>query len=415
MSTLDRRNMVLALGAGPLLMASQNGLAAPAGASVSAADPKAKELPGGISYVEIESRTIEKSNRILTTTVPAFSGVNVPYTPARNPLRIYRVRYPSVCPEKNNKPVRLSGIIAVPDTQDRNLPVFSYQHGTAYLKTQVPSFPEQSPETELAIAQFAGQGYAVVAADYLGMGLSEEKQAFLVKRSHQQATIDLIDAADIVMKDLGKTRTHLFLGGWSQGGYVTMAMLERLEQFGVPVRAAATACAPADLWMMMSSPLLYPRAMDAAWIVSIFILGAFAYEHYYDAPGLARSLINAKCYEATRRAFNQEPFDPSDIPGNLPDLINKEYFDAEFFASSTFGRLLIENQAYRRPIKTLTRNYYGENDEALRPLLGRLPMDYQRALGGDKVEAVSVGPHDHRGSYAVAVPSWKTWFDGLLN
>jgi hypothetical protein len=49
------------------------------------------------------------------------------------------------------------------------------------------------------------------------------------------------------------------------------------------------------------------------------------------------------------------------------------------------------------------------------PGLGQLAMTYQRAIGSGntQVEAVSTGPTSHRGTYATAVPQWKTWFDGL--
>ena len=46
------------------------------------------------------------------------------------------------------------------------LPMLSYQHGTVYGKTEVPSFPDQSGETQLALALFAAQGYLVIGADY---------------------------------------------------------------------------------------------------------------------------------------------------------------------------------------------------------------------------------------------------------
>jgi len=37
------------------------------------------------------------------------------------------------------------------------------------------------------IAEFAGQGYAVIGADYFGKGLSPEADSYLVKASTQQA------------------------------------------------------------------------------------------------------------------------------------------------------------------------------------------------------------------------------------
>jgi len=71
-------------------------------------------------------------------------------------------------------------------------------------------------------------------------------------------------------------------------------------------------------------------------------------------------------------------------------------------------------QVYRWLIRTPVRNYYGESDEAIRVGIGRLAMDFQRAMGNATVEAISAGADaTHRGTYARSVPAWKTWFDSL--
>ncbi|MFX9069611.1 hypothetical protein ABTN30_20090, partial [Acinetobacter baumannii] len=88
------------------------------------------------------------------------------------------------------KPTMASGLVAVPDTGGGSFPMVSYQHGTVYGKQQVPSFAEQSPETQLMLAQFAGQGYVLIGADYFGLGESDEPEGYMVKASHQQATYD---------------------------------------------------------------------------------------------------------------------------------------------------------------------------------------------------------------------------------
>ena len=93
------------------------------------------------------------------------------------------------------------------------------------------------------LAQFAGQGYVVIGADYFGMGLSKEPEGYVVKASHQQASYDLLIASRAVLAQMGVSTSRLYLGGWSQGGFVTMAFLEKLESAGVPVAAAATASA----------------------------------------------------------------------------------------------------------------------------------------------------------------------------
>ncbi|MFX8358756.1 prolyl oligopeptidase family serine peptidase, partial [Acinetobacter baumannii] len=84
---------------------------------------------------------------------------------------------------------------------------------------------EQSPETQLMIAQFAGQGYIVTGADYFGMGISTEPESFLVKASQQQACTDMIAASHSVLDQMKLASSKLFLSGWSEGGFVTMACL----------------------------------------------------------------------------------------------------------------------------------------------------------------------------------------------
>jgi len=374
------------------------------------------QVTSGVSYELIGRWDADKLNQILTTDTPKFFGVSVTYTQARNAVRLYRVTYASVIPEMGNKPTTATGLLAIPDTGDTSFPMFSYQHGTVYGKEQVPSFPDQSPETQLALAQFAGQGYVVIGADYFGMGLSKEPEGYMVKGSHQQATYDMLIASRAVLNQMKLTAPKLFIGGWSQGGFVTMAFLEKLESAGVPVAAATTASAPADVFVALSGFLDFPRKNDADWVPTLFILSSFAFENYYGVPGLARSLLNDAYYDVSRKAYEKQPFDASQIPTDLHKLVRAEYFDPKFFAASAYGRLVIEKaNAYRWIIKSPVRNYYGETDEAISTGLGQLVMTYQRAIGSGntQVEAVSTGKTSHRGTYATSIPQWKVWFDSL--
>ena len=377
-------------------------------------EPPVSVAPG-VSYELIGHWEADRLNRILTVETPEFFEITVPYTPAQNGARLYRVTYSSVIPERDNQPTVATGLLAVPDTGGTSFPLVSYQHGTVYEKEQVPSFPEHSPETALMIAQFAGQGYLVIGADYFGMGLSGEPEGYMVKCSHQQATYDMLVASRAVLDQMELSAPKLFIAGWSQGGFVTMAFLEKLESAGIPVAAAATASAPLDVMAALSGFLNFPRENDASWISTLFILSSFSFENYYRVPGLACALLNEAHYEVSRAAYERRPFDPADIPTDLHDLIRPEYFDPKFFAGSAYGRLLAETQAYRWVIQSPVRNYYGEADEAITPGIGRLAMTYQGAMGRGNtlVEAISTGDTSHRGTYATAVPQWKLWFDGL--
>jgi pimeloyl-ACP methyl ester carboxylesterase len=380
-----------------------------------AQDNQPVRVTSGVQYQFLDRWDADRLNRILQVDAPKFSGVSVTYSPARNAVRLYRITYSSAIPEHGNKPTVATGLLAIPEISDTTFPIVSYQHGTVYGKHEVPSFPEHSPETGLMIAQFAGQGYVLIGADYFGMGLSEEPEGYMVKGSHQQATFDMLTASRAVLDHLKLGSTNLFLAGWSQGGFVTMAFLEKLESAGETIKAAATASAPVDISVALNGFLNFPRQNDAPWVPTLFILSSFSFEHYYGAPGLARSVIKDEYYDVSRSAYEKRPFNPADIPIDLRKLVRSEYFDPQFFATSTYGRLVAETQSYRWIIKTPVRNYYGESDEAISTGLGQLAMTYQRAIGSgnERVEAISTGTTTHRGTFARAVPQWKTWFDAL--
>src|SRR3569833_404389 len=162
----------------------------------------AVQVASGVQYELIGRWDADKLNTVLTGDTPKFFGVDVKYSAAKNAVKLYRVTYNSVVPERGNKPIVATGLIAVPDIAGTSFPMVSYQHGTVYEKTQVPSFPDQSPETQLMLAQIAGQGYVVIGADYLGMGSSKEPEGYMDKTSHQQATYDMLKASRAVLADL---------------------------------------------------------------------------------------------------------------------------------------------------------------------------------------------------------------------
>jgi pimeloyl-ACP methyl ester carboxylesterase len=372
-------------------------------------------VPSGVAYSLIGTWDAAKLNQILTIEAPRFFGIEVRFTPAKTGVKLYRVVYPSAIPEKGNQPILASGLVAVPDGAGTTFPLLSYQHGTVYGKQEVPSQPDQSPETQLILAQFAGQGYIVIGADYFGMGGSAaEPEGYLVKASQQQAPFDFLRAAEAVLAQLGVSATRRFLGGWSQGGFVTMALLEKLEASGMAVDGTATASCPMDGFAAFSGFIDFPRSIDATWVPTLFILTAFSFENYYGMPGLARAMFADSQYDIARAVYERQPYDLAKVPTKLHDLLRPDYFDPRFFMASAYGRIVAETlQAYRWVIKTPVRNYYGESDEVITPGVGRMAMIYQQAMGSGNtsVTAISTGKTDHRGTFMTAVPQWKTWFD----
>ena len=88
----------------------------------------------------------------------------------------------------------------------------------------------------------------------------------MVKGSHQQASYDMLVASRAVLDHMKVGNSKLFLAGWSQGGFVTMAFLEKLEGAGVTVQAAATASAPVDVFVALNGFLNFPgRTTRRGW------------------------------------------------------------------------------------------------------------------------------------------------------
>ncbi len=377
-------------------------------------------LPGilfanGVRWEKVAHYDVARINQILTTEAKTFNADPPQYPEGKHGVTLYRVTYPSVIPEQNNRATVATGLVALPDGQTGTLPLLSYQHGTVFGKQDVPSYPENSYESRLMVALFASQGYIVIGPDYFGMGDSKENEGYTVLHSHQQACIDLLRNIGGLLEENKAAQGKLFLTGFSQGGYVTQAFLQRLELEGIPVEAAATAAGPSDPFALLNSFLQFPRENDAKWVSILYILTAFSYEEYYQIPGLAAGVIAPEQYEVARKIYLREGAIEKDLPTDLKTLLRKEYFDSVYFTHSAYGRLAASMQPYHWLVRTPLRMDYGGADEVVRPGQAKLMMNYQQAFGNDKVTAILTGEKlTHRGTYAHAAPQWKVWFDSRL-
>ena len=391
--------------------------ATPAAADATSANSGAM-APARYSVESIGSYTAERMNEVLTTELKKFSTFKIAYPAARHGVRLYRVRYPSVIPEMNNRPTTASGLIAVPDTAGGTLPVVSYQHGSVFGKTEVPSFPDQSTETRLMLAVFASQGYVVLAADYFGKGLSPERNAYIVKASTQQACLDLTRVARSAAPDLGFGVGPLFLSGWSQGGWSTLVFLNRLENVGIAVQAAAVASGPPDLFAMMNRWANAPAKIDASYIPPLTALMLHAFEEYYGLPGFTTSAIEPQYQSAARELYlNRATFEKleSSFPARLPDMLQQSFKTDLAAGRGRYAELLQESHGYRWRAVTPMRVYYGGSDEVTPAYLAQLPVGYQQIMGGATVTAVDAGAAaDHRGVFLYSLADQKKWFDSLL-
>ena len=140
-------------------------------------------------------------------------------------------------PDVDGELTQLSALVAYPSDADDPLPLLGYQHGTLTVRDSAPSAVTpgitsitEHPEGGLALI-FAARGYVVVAADYIGLGVSETFHPYLHAQSEATAVIDALRAArELASEQDIELSDQLFLTGLSQGGHATMAAHRAIEQ-----------------------------------------------------------------------------------------------------------------------------------------------------------------------------------------
>ena len=190
-------------------------------------------------------------------------GLDGTATPdAKCDIKIEKVSYPTVgaAGERTNATAAL--MLPSGDSADcqGDRPILLYAHGTTtdkgYDFSQVAN--PQNPaagEAALIAANFAAQGYIVVAPNYAGYDESDlDYHPYLVAQQQSTDMVDALDSARTIIErqkranntnydnidDSGK----LFIAGYSQGGYVTMATARLLESQNKSITAIAPSSGP---------------------------------------------------------------------------------------------------------------------------------------------------------------------------
>jgi pimeloyl-ACP methyl ester carboxylesterase len=149
-----------------------------------------------------------------------------------NDVEVYRVDYRT---SYKDSEVTASGIVILPVTADP-VGMVSFQHGTIAAHSQAPTALPLSSTELILYSALASPGFITVIPDFLGFGSSAELlHPYYVEENTASAIVDNILAA----KNLANQKSisfneKLFLAGYSQGGYATMATHKRIEEDPLP-------------------------------------------------------------------------------------------------------------------------------------------------------------------------------------
>jgi hypothetical protein len=359
---------------------------------------------------------------------------------------LHRIATHTVVPETGEK-LRISGLLALPVGVKGELPLLSWQHGTILSFDQVPSNltrladPSCEPtdaadslETLFNVHRFVGQGYAMVAADYIGKGPFHggQSEGYAVRDASVRTCLDVLAAGQTVMRKMGFRSSELFLHGWSQGALNTQWLHQALRKQSRPITATAVASPFNDLneaWRFWGGAQTFPLPEGVTtypslpnWISLCMIIALGSYEFYYGLTGLMKNAIRPE-YQDFALNFWRSYKLSSEQTGSCPsgsELLVPGFFE-HFTApqNSAFLRHLAANRATYWAYDSPIRFDYGLADEVLHPDMVFPAL----SAGGALATGVPITGGSHRGTFLAGlygdtstpgVPgNILSWFNGL--
>ena len=227
----------LALGMLALALAGCGG-----GGSGSTPQPPAPPPPPQVGQLLSAQSLAEIGVDAFTATVAAGTS-RIPPLQQRYGVSTYRLIY--LTQDADGALVEASGLVAVPQKPAGAgaSPVLGYQHATTFHDAEAPANKVEAFEPPLVLASL---GYIVVSPDYVGFGASKGvEHPYLTAEPTARAVIDMQVAALHWRRQHGVAdNRQLFLAGYSEGGYATMAAHRALHQSGHALKAHLQAAVP---------------------------------------------------------------------------------------------------------------------------------------------------------------------------
>jgi pimeloyl-ACP methyl ester carboxylesterase len=211
------------------------------GSSESDEAPPVVAEPSGPGHLESAAQLNRIAVADIAAAVQAPDSRTAGLTPRYDVIN-HRLTYRTIDAQGN--PIVASGLVSVPVKAGAAAsPVLSYQHGTIEQDSEAPTNRATVEEPAVVLASL---GYIVVAADYVGYGASKgAPHPYLLSAPTAAAVIDLLTAAKTWRaRNRVADNGQLFLIGYSEGGYATVAAHRALQTAGGAHAASLVATAP---------------------------------------------------------------------------------------------------------------------------------------------------------------------------
>lgn len=324
-----------------------------------------------------------------------------------------KIIYETIDPHNNR--TTASGAFFLP-LEAVNPPLLSLQHGTETKRSEVASVnPLNSVEGFLGLI-LSAMGYCTAVPDYLGLGESDLLHPYLHAKSTATSVIDYLravrnycDKNDIGLND------QLFLTGYSEGGYATLATHREIEEYYADefqLTAVAPMAGPYNLAGTVDSiftSLAYTNSIYPAFILT-------AYNEIYGWDRLDDFFQPA--YAALLPGLFDGSKSYSEIGNQLPllltDLLNPIFVTDYLNSNETTVRATLEENTLLDWSPTVPLRFFHGNADEVVPYYNAISVVQSlSANSSTTVELITIENGTHETAGDAAIIGMIEWFAGF--
>ncbi|MBA4407782.1 hypothetical protein C0389_10940 [bacterium] len=361
---------------------------------------------GDIVSTSFLARYTTQDLKILLLFVAGNQQINVTL---KHDVDAYKIVYRTLDP-KGNVTIA-SGALFIPKGKD-NPPLVSLQHGTQTNRNVVASV---SPLNSIDGLTAAALGYYTLIPDYLGLGESTILHPYHHAKSSADCVIDLIRAGrKFARRSSIKLNGQVFLAGYSEGGYVTLAAHKEIEKYyssEIKIAACAPMAGAYDL-NLTAKTILQKQTYNQPSYLSFFVV---AYNEIYGWNKLSEA-FNSPYSEKMLSLFDGTKSTSeinAQLTTNIVQLFKQNFLNVylngtEFDLTAAFTNNSLLNWTPSAPL----RFYHGSADEYVPYENSTNARDYFKSVGAS-VELITIPGGTHTSAVLPSIIDAIDWFETI--
>ncbi len=368
-------------------------LLAGCGGSGGAPEPGATPPPGAASQrgdlVSITSSTsidVVAVNATISILANTYGVDTSALNGTKYGVSVHRVVYKTLTPD--GRLIDASGVVAYPlKLSGTSSPMLSYQHGTIFQNSEAPSI---STNIDPVLVALAGSGFIVAMPDYIGYGASTgDVHSYVHAQGLAASVVDMLRATRRLLVDHNvATNGQLFLTGYSEGGYATLAAQKEMEQnlaAEFPITASMPAAGPYD--MSATAQYIVGLANNPNPKLVAFVFKAYDYWYGWNRLSEMFQLPHSTTIAAYQHDGN---YIQGTLTGDSVALFNTT-FRNNFLGSgeATVKAAFTANDVYNWRPTAATRLFHGQDDTVVPYFNATHAVTAMTAAGSTSVAVVN--------------------------